>query len=60
MVHFDRFFMLWLLTFYIFPLLPMIFTEKSLKKFLAQKGELPHDYVDPDKVKHQKTKGFKD
>lgn len=60
MVHFDRFFMLWLLTFYIFPLLPMIFTEKSLKKFLAQKGELPHDYVDPDKVKNQKTKGFKD
>ena len=62
-IHFlnwDRYFLSWLLTFYIFILLPIIFTEKSLKAFLIRRHELPHDYVDPDQVKHQKTKGFRD
>ena len=62
-IHFlnwDRYFLIWLLTFYIFILLPIIFTEKSLKAFLIRLHELPHDYVDPDQVKHQKTKGFRD
>lgn len=34
--------------------------RKSLKKFLLKRHELPHDYVDPDQVKRQRTKGFRD
>lgn len=62
-IHFlnwDRYFLIWLLTFYLFILLPIIWTEKSLKKFLQKRGQLPRDYVDPDKVKKHRTKGFKD
>lgn len=56
----DRFFIIWLLTFYIFLLLPIIWTEKSLQKFLKKNNALPHDYVEPDKIKRHKTKGFRD
>lgn len=56
----DRFFLIWLLTFYIFIILPIVWTEKSLQKFLKARNELPPDYVEPDKVKHHPTKGFKD
>lgn len=56
----DRFFLIWLLTFYIFIILPIVWTEKSLQKFLKARNELPPDYVEPDKVKHHRTKGFKD
>ena len=62
-IHFlnwDRYFLIWLLTFYLFILLPIVYTEKSLKKFLLKRHELPPDYVDPDKVKRQRTKGFRD
>ena len=62
-IHFlnwDRYFLIWLLTFYLFILLPIVYTEKSLKKFLLKRHELPHDYVDPDQVKRQRTKGFRD
>ena len=62
-IHFlnwDRYFLIWLLTFYLFILLPIVYTEKSLKKFLIKRHELPPDYVDPDKVKRQRTKGFRD
>lgn len=62
-IHFlnwDRYFLIWLLTFYLFILFPIIWTEKSLKKFLQKRGQLPRDYVDPDKVKKHRTKGFKD
>lgn len=59
-LNWDRFFLLWLLTFYLFIIFPIVWTEKSLKQFLIDRNELPHDYVDPDKVKHEKTKGFKD
>lgn len=62
-IHFlnwDRYFLIWLLTFYWFILLPIVYTEKSLKKFLLKRHELPPDYVDPDKVKRQRTKGFRD
>ncbi|EEJ72357.1 hypothetical protein HMPREF0548_0776 [Lactobacillus ultunensis DSM 16047] len=62
-IHFlnwDRYFLIWLLTFYLFILLPIIFTEKSLKAFLIKRHELPYDYVDPDQVKRQRTKGFRD
>lgn len=59
-IGWDRYFLIWLLTFYLFILLPIVFTEKSLKKFLLQRHELPHDYVDPDQVKRQRTKGFRD
>ena len=61
-IHFlnwDRYFLIWLLTFYLFILLPIVYTEKSLKKFLLKRHELPPDYVDPDKVKRQRTKGFR-
>ncbi|RVU71246.1 MULTISPECIES: SdpI family protein [Lactobacillus] len=63
LIHFlqwDRYFLVWLLTFYFFILFSIIWTEKSLQKFLRGRGELPHDYVEPDKVKHTRTKGFKD
>ncbi|MDF7639117.1 SdpI family protein [Lactobacillus sp. ESL0791] len=60
LLEWDRYFLLWLLTFYFFILFPIIWTEKSLKKFLLARHQLPSDYVDPDKVKHEKTKGFKD
>ncbi len=59
-LHWDRYFLIWLLTFYIFILLPIVWTEKSLKKFLLQHHALPADYVDPDQVKHERTKGFRD
>lgn len=62
-IHFlnwDRYFLIWLLTFYLFILLPIVYTEKSLKKFLLKRHELPPDYVDPDKVKRRRTKGFRD
>lgn len=63
LIHFlqwDHYFLIWLLTFYLFMVLPVVWTEKSLKKFLKQRDELPPDYVDPDKVKHERTKGFRD
>jgi uncharacterized membrane protein len=59
-LNWDRYFLIWLLTFYLFILLPIVYTEKSLKKFLLKRHELPPDYVDPDKVKRQRTKGFRD
>ena len=58
--NWDRYFLLWLLTFYLFILFPIICTEKSLKSFLQKRGQLPRDYVDPDKIKKKRTKGFKD
>lgn len=60
LLNLDRYFLIWLLTFYIFILLPIVWTEKSLKSFLQKRGELPRDYVDPDKVKKTRTKGFRD
>lgn len=60
LLNWDRYFLVWLLTFYLFILFPIVATEKSLKKFLQKRGQLPRDYVDPDKVKRQRTKGFKD
>lgn len=62
-IHFlnwDRYFLLWLLTFYLFLLFPIMATEKSLKQFLLKRHELPCDYTDPDKIKRVKTKGFRD
>ncbi|RMC51295.1 SdpI family protein [Lactobacillus sp. ESL0225] len=61
-IHFlnlDRYFFIWLLTFYFFPLFSIILTEKSVKSFLLKRHELPSDYIDPDQVKSKKTKGFK-
>ena len=60
LLNWDHYFLIWLLTFYIFILLPIVWTEKSLKSFLQKRGELPSDYVDPDKVKKTRTKGFRD
>lgn len=60
LLNWDRFFLIWLLTFYLFILIPIVYTEKSLKQFLIKRNELPHDYVDPDKIKRKRTKGFKD
>lgn len=59
-LNWDHYFLVWLLTFYIFILLPIIWTEKSLKKFLIARNELPSDYVDPDQIKRKKIKGFRD
>ena len=59
-LNLDRFFVLWILTFYIFIIFPIISTEKSLQIFLKKRHELPHDYQEPDKVKRHRTKGFKD
>lgn len=57
----DRFFLLWLLTFYLFIIWPVAWTEKSLKKFLLEKKQLPANYVDPDKrPRKSRVKGFKD
>lgn len=60
LLHWDRYFILWLLTFYLFIIFPVIMTEKKLQMFLRQRHELPHDYVEPDQIKHKKVKGFKD
>ena len=60
LLNWDHYFLIWLLTFYIFILLPIVWTEKSLQLFLQKRGELPRDYVDPDKVKKTRTKGFRD
>ena len=62
-IHFlggDKYFLVWLLTFVIFIIIPFALTEKSLQKFLQKRHELPHDYVKPDEVKRQKVKGFRD
>lgn len=59
-LNWDRYFMIWLLTFYIFFIFPIMSTERSLKKFLLRKHALPHDYIDPDKQKRERTKGFRD
>lgn len=40
--------------------MPIVCTEKSLQKFLIARHELPADYIEPDKVKHHRTKGFRD
>lgn len=58
--HADRFFIIWLLLLPLFILAPILFTEKKLQSFLKKRHELPADYVEPDQVKHHKTKGFKD
>lgn len=55
----DKYFFLWLLTFYLFLIFPIMATEKNLKKFLLDHHELPKDYVDPDNVRQGRTKGFK-
>ena len=60
LLKWDRYFLLWLLTFYLFIIFPIMATEKSLKKFLIIRHELPADYIDPDKVKKERTKGFRD
>lgn len=60
LLNWDYYFLIWLLTFYLFILLPIIWTEKSLKAFLLKHHQLPSDYVDPDQVRHEKTRGFKD
>lgn len=59
-LNWDKYFLLWLLTFYFFILAPIIITEKKLQVFLRQRHEMPHDYVEPDKVKRTKVKGFRD
>lgn len=59
-LNWDRYFLLWLLTFYLFIIFPIMATEKSLKKFLLKRHQLPADYTDPDKVRRDKTKGFRD
>lgn len=56
----DRYFLCWLLTFYLFIIFPIASTETKLKKYLLARHELPADYVNPDDVKHEKVKGFKD
>ena len=56
----DRYFLLWLLTFYLFIIFPIMATEKALKSYLKNRHELPADYIDPDKVKKERTKGFRD
>lgn len=59
-LNWDRYFLVWLLTFYLFIIFPIIATEKKLKVFLEKRGNLPPDYVEPDKVKKTRTKGFRD
>lgn len=56
----DRYFIIWLITFVFFIILPFVYTEKALKKYLLARHELPADYVEPDQIKHKKVKGFKD
>lgn len=60
LLRWDRYFLIWLLTFYLFILAPIILTEKKLQAFLRARHELPHDYIEPDKIKHTRVKGFKD
>lgn len=56
----DRFFLIWLLTFYLFILLPIVLTEQSLYRFLKDRGQLPSNYVKPDDIKKERVKGFRD
>src|SRR5699024_12869506 len=44
-LNWDRYFLIWMLTFYLFILLPIVDTDKRLKTFLSNRYELPHDYV---------------
>ena len=60
LIGWDRYFLIWLLTFYLFIIFPIIWTEKSLQRFLKENGSLPPDYVEPDQVKRTRTKGFRD
>lgn len=60
LLHWDRFFIIWLLTGWIFAILPVAATENSLHRFLQARHELPADYVKPDQVKHKNVKGLKD
>lgn len=60
LLHWDRFFIIWLLTCWLFIVLPVAATEDYLYKFLQKRGELPAGYVKPDEVKHERVKGFKD
>lgn len=59
-LHWDRFFILWLITVPLLILIPIMITETNLKKFLIRRHQLPSDYIDPDKVTHKRVKGFKD
>ncbi|MDO4912095.1 MAG: hypothetical protein Q3960_00905 [Lactobacillus sp.] len=59
LMHWDKFFLIWILTFWIFWIAAMIQVEKKLTDFLIQKGELPKDYHRPE-VKKQTVKGFRD
>lgn len=60
LLKWDGCIVLWLLTFYLFIIFPFISTEKALQRFLKARDLLPYDYIEPDKVKHKLTKGFKD
>lgn len=60
LLNWDRYFIIWLLTFFLFIIAPIVLTEKKLQIFLKKRNELPGDYVEPDKIKHQKVKGFRD
>ncbi|MCI1290234.1 MAG: SdpI family protein [Lactobacillus sp.] len=60
LLHWDRFFIIWLLTGWLFIVLPVAATEDYLYKLLQKRGELPADYIKPDEVKHERVKGFKD
>jgi len=46
--------------FHILIIFSFFSTEKALQRFLKARDLLPYDYIEPDKVKHKLTKGFKD
>lgn len=59
-LNWDKYFIVWLLTFYLFIIAPLMIVESKLQKYLKENNQLPHDYVKLDEIKKKKVKGFKD
>lgn len=56
LLHWDRFFFVWLLLAFLAFLTPYLYTESKLKPFLKARDEMPVDYIDPDEALKQKSK----
>ena len=59
-LNWDKYFIIWLLTFYLFIIAPLMIVETKLQNYLREHHQLPHDYVKLDEIKKKKIKGFKD
>ncbi|QNQ80672.1 SdpI family protein [Lactobacillus sp. PV034] len=58
-LNWDKYFIIWLLTFYLFIIAPLMIVETKLQHYLRQNKQLPHDYVKLDEIKKKRVKGFR-